>query len=178
MYQGADMKDDIGYSIVYYGSDVLASAAESVLTFTDDVAELANDMHRVMDRAKGIGLAAPQIGVPLRMVVINLTSVDEGPKITLVNPSIVWDSGDSTLYEEGCLSVPGIYRDVLRPSKVAVKAFSTEGKPFEFEAGGLFARVLQHEIDHLNGILFLDHLDDFVRKELTKELKKIRKMNK
>ncbi|HNX60754.1 MAG TPA: peptide deformylase [Spirochaetota bacterium] len=166
------------HGIVYYGSEILTRKAEDVNEFTPDIPELVTEMFTVLEQAKGIGLAAPQIGISKNIIVVDVSHYKDGPKVGLINPVIVWDSADEQVYEEGCLSVPGLFTEVIRPGKVKVQAYSPEGKRLEFSADGIFARVLQHEIDHLNGILFIDRIDDAVRKEFSKELKQIKKMNK
>jgi peptide deformylase len=166
------------HHIIYFGHETLARAASRVEDFTPDIPELVKEMFVMLDQAKGIGLAAPQINVDTRIIVIDLSHYEEGPRIAVVNPEIVWKSDEVITYEEGCLSVPGIYCEVSRSEKVSVKGFSPEGKAVQFKADGILARVLQHEIDHLDGILFVDRIDAGVRKEYTKELRQIKKMNK
>jgi len=171
------LNEIIPYQLVYYGSDVLRKVADEVTEIDQGVADLVENMFHVMKRERGIGLAAPQVGISQRIIAVNL-EVYKGPALSLINPEIIGDSGDETVYEEGCLSVPGIMRDVVRPGEISVKGLTLEGKEVQIDAEGLLARVLQHEIDHINGILFIDHLEDYVRKELTQELKKIKKLNK
>ena len=167
----------IDNKLVYFGHETLRKIASPVESFTPEIAEIASHMHEVMRKSRGIGLAAPQIDLSLRIVTIDLTHAD-GPALTLINPVILADSGDEYIFEEGCLSIPGVFRDVVRPESVTVRAYGLDGKTFELDADGMFARVLQHEIDHLDGILFIDRIDEHVRIELTKELKKIKKMNR
>jgi peptide deformylase len=163
--------------LVYYGNDTLRMKAAPVEEFTSEIAEIAAHMHEVMHKAKGLGLAAPQIDLSLRIVTIDLSHSD-GPVMTLINPVILADSGDEYIFEEGCLSIPGIFRDVVRPEAVTVRAFGIDGKKIEFDADGLLSRVLQHEIDHLDGVLFIDRIDGHEVTALSKELKKIKKMNR
>ena len=162
--------------LIYYGSETLRKKALPVESVTPEIGEIAAHMHQVMRKAKGIGLAAPQIGLSLRIVTIDLTHAD-GPSLTLVNPVITAESEDDVVFEEGCLSIPGIFRDVVRPEAVTVRASGPDGKIFELEADGMLARVLQHEIDHLDGVLFIDRIEEHVLRELSKELKKIKKLN-
>jgi peptide deformylase len=115
--------------------------------------------------------------MPKRVITIDIRH-NKGPMFEIINPVITGESAEQISYEEGCLSVPGIMREVTRPAAIMVDALNPEGEEIRMEADGLLARVLQHEIDHLNGILFIDYLEDFVRKELTAELKNIKKMNK
>ena len=159
--------------LVYYGNETLRKKAAPVEFFTPEIEEIAAHMHQVMRKARGIGLAAPQIDLSLRIVTIDLSHAD-GPALTLVNPVIVADSGEDVIFEEGCLSLPGLFRDVVRPDGVTVRAFGTDGRKFELEADSMLARVLQHEIDHLDGVLFIDRIEEHVLKELSKELKRIK----
>jgi peptide deformylase len=115
---------------------------------------LLDDMVETMHAAPGIGLAAPQVGKSLRVIVIDV----EDSAYQLINPEVVKSEGSATI-EEGCLSLPGYYGDVVRPEKVTVKAVSRTGKPLRISASGMLARVLQHEIDHLNGVMFVDRLE-------------------
>ncbi len=169
--------DIMPYRLAFYGSDVLRKKAESVLSIDQGVVDLIESMFHVMHRERGIGLAAPQISVSQRIIAINL-EVYKGPALSLINPEILGTSDDEVPFEEGCLSIPGIMKDVLRPGKISVSGITPDGKETQIDADGLLARVLQHEIDHLNGILFVDHLEDFIRRELTPELKKIKKLNR
>jgi len=167
----------MSYHIVYYGNETLRQVAEEVSNIDQEVIDLIDVMFNIMYKERGMGLAAPQVDVSRRILGIDLESY-KGPVMALVNPQIVETSDDLVAYEEGCLSVPGIMRDIDRPSKILVKGITPDEKEVEFEADGLLARVLQHEIDHLNGTLFIDHLESFERNELRKNLKKIKKMNK
>ena len=131
------------------------------------VRQLVDDMFETMDASRGVGLAANQIGVTQRVAVIDA----EGQRFAMINPRLVEVEGKATA-EEGCLSIPDIFADVTRPERVVLEALDAEGKPFRFEAGGLVARAVQHEIDHLDGILFLDHLGPVKRKMLLSRWKK------
>lgn len=164
-------------NLVYYGNDTLHGIAEEVKNIDQKTIDLIDTMFNIMYRSKGIGLAAPQVEVGKRIIVIDIEDVDGTKPFALINP-VIGDTSRKTIpYEEGCLSLPGIHMDVVRPSEILVRGVMADGKEIEVEAGGMLARVLQHEIDHLNGILFIDHLEDYVKKELTSALKKIRKMN-
>jgi peptide deformylase len=165
------------HKLIYYGHDTLTEVAKEVETFDSSLVELTNEMLHLMKRANGVGLAAPQINISRRIIVVDLSHNESGPKIAIINPQIISESKKLVSYEEGCLSVPGIYEEIMRPADVKVKGYSPDGKKLEFKADAFFARVIQHEIDHLDGILFIDRLEEFIRKEYTKELKKIRKMN-
>ncbi len=135
------------------GSPVLRQRSAEVNGVDDEVRRLIDDMFETMDAARGVGLAANQVGVARRVAVIDA----EGQRFAMVNPVIVESSGKDTA-EEGCLSIPDIYGDVTRPERVVLEALDCDGNPFRLEAGGLVARAIQHELDHLDGILFLDHL--------------------
>lgn len=169
--------DVMSHELVYYGNSTLKCVAEEIKNIDGKVAELAASMLEVMHRACGVGLAAPQVDVSQRLIVFDYENYN-GPVKALVNPCIREFSASKVPYDEGCLSIPGISREIVRPSGLLVSGVTLDGKEVEFEAYGLTARILQHEIDHLNGIVFIDYLEDYVRKELIPQLKKIKKMNK
>jgi peptide deformylase len=141
------------------GDPVLREDTTPVNEITDELRALARDMFETMHLAKGIGLAAPQIGRTERLAVVD---VDDNP-LVIINPEVVHTEGKDK-GEEGCLSIPDVYGDVERPSKVRVRATDLDGQEFEVEADGLFARCLQHEIDHLHGKLFIDYLSVLKRR--------------
>jgi peptide deformylase len=143
------------------GSPVLRQRSAEVPALDDDVRRLIEDMFETMDAAKGVGLAANQVGVARRVAVVD---ADED-RFVMVNPRIVEAEGRAVA-EEGCLSIPEIYADVTRPERVVVEALDAAGMPYRKEATGLKARAIQHEIDHLDGILFLDHLSLIKRQML------------
>ncbi len=136
-----------------FGQPVLRQRSAEIRTVDDAVRRLIDDLFETMDAARGIGLAANQVGVARRVAVIDA----EGRRFAMVDPVIVSAEGRSVA-EEGCLSIPEIYGDVSRPERVVLEALDREGHPFRLEAEGLVARAVQHEIDHLDGILFVDHL--------------------
>jgi peptide deformylase len=140
---------------------------------TDEHRRLMDDMLDTMYDAPGIGLAAIQIGVPLRIIVMDLAGKDEprAPQF-FVNPEIVWFSDDKKPWEEGCLSVPEIYDNVERPARVRLRYLNYEGQMVEEDAEGLFAVCIQHEMDHLNGIVFIDHLSRLKRDSAIRKVKK------
>ena len=140
------------------------------------VRKLADDMFETMYEAPGIGLAAIQIGEPVRLVTMDLAKKDDekAPQV-FINPEITWSSDDINVHEEGCLSIPEYYEEVERPAKVRVKYLDLDGKLQEVEADGLLATCLQHEIDHLNGVLFIDHLSKLKRDRVIKKYTKIAK---
>jgi len=151
---------------------------------TDDLRKLMDDMLDTMYDARGIGLAAPQVGVLQRVIVIDVEQGERedregerGNPICLVNPEIIWTSEALNTYEEGCLSIPGQYAPVDRPEKVRIKYLDYNGREQELEADGLLATCIQHEIDHLDGILFTDHLSKLKRDMLMRKLKKFTKDN-
>lgn len=158
-----------------YGDPVLETPAEPVTEFNGELRQLAEDMFETMYANKGIGLAAPQVGVSKRLAVIDASAgEDPSAKLILVNPVILVKEGVQ-IGEEGCLSIPGFREDVKRAYRVRVRAQDLEGSFFETEGEELLARVIQHEIDHLDGILFLQHLS-LLKRDLIK--RKIRKLVK
>lgn len=163
--------------LVFYGKEILSQVAQPVENIDDDVISLIDEMFKIMYKEKGVGLAAPQVDLARRIVVID-TGENKGEKIAIINPVITGASDRFVPYEEGCLSLPGINADVVRPDAVLVKGISPRGKEMEIEAKGFLARVFQHEIDHLEGILFIDRVEKYIRDELRSDLKKIKKLNK
>ncbi len=159
------------------GSPVLRQKAAPVARVDDEVRRLVDDLFETMRAAKGVGLAANQIGVARRVAVVDVGE-DDPPPLVLVNPVIVERSDEHETAEEGCLSIPDIFGDVERPARVVVEARDREGHPFRAEAQGYKARAIQHEIDHLDGILFLDHLSAVKRGLLLAKWKKARKGTK
>lgn len=160
--------------IVTYGDPVLTRRAEPVVEIDDEIRRLAHDMVLTMHAAPGIGLAAPQVGVSRRLIVVDL-SVGERPDELhiLINPEIVDKEGE-TYIEEGCLSVPGIEEKVRRPSKVKVRGLDLEGREKSVGAEGTLARAFCHEIDHINGRLFIENLTPLKKALVKKKLKKLR----
>lgn len=162
--------------IVKYGQAVLEKPAKPVTEFgSPKLKELIADMFETMYAAKGVGLAAPQIGVSQRVSVID-TSVgeDEAQRIVIINPEISFREGSQT-GEEGCLSIPGFREPVTRSNKVVVKAVNEKGEPVQFEGEELLARAFEHEIDHLDGILFITHLSALKRDMIRRKIKKLQK---
>lgn len=160
------------------GSEVLRQPGEEVETFDEDLRALVKDMFQTMYHAEGIGLAGPQIGVSRRLFVIDVPPEQledddaEGLQAAIVNPEVVEADEETEKGPEGCLSIPGLEGVVERPRSVVVEGLDPEGEPLRIEASGLVARALQHEIDHLDGVLFLDHLSPLKRKMLLKKWKK------
>jgi peptide deformylase len=162
--------------IFKYGEAVLEQRAQPVAEFnTPELKELVADMFETMYAAKGVGLAAPQIGVSQRISIID-TSVgeDETKKIVIINPEIASREGSQT-DEEGCLSIPGFREPVTRSQRVTVKAVNEKGEPIELEGEELLARAFEHEIDHLNGVLFISHLSALKRDIIRRKIKKLQK---
>lgn len=143
------------------GSPVLRQHSTEVKTVDDEVRRLVEDLFETMDAAKGVGLAANQVGVPRRVAVVDA----DGDRFAMIDPVIVQAEGRATA-EEGCLSIPDIYGDITRPETVVLEALDQDGARYRKEASGLKARAIQHEIDHLDGILFLDHLSVLKRQML------------
>jgi len=142
----------------------------------DSVRKLLDDMVDTMHEAPGIGLAAIQIAEALRLVVVDLAKKDEPPQpLQFINPEIVWSADDRSIYEEGCLSIPEYYEEVERPTSVRTRFVDRDGKQQEIVAEGLLATVLQHEIDHLDGVLFIDHISKLKRDRVTKKFAKMAK---
>jgi peptide deformylase len=147
--------------------------SEPIGEVTDDIRVLASDMLDTMYDAPGIGLAAIQIGVPKRLVVIDLgKSEEERHPVVLVDPEILSVSEEKRVHEEGCLSIPEYYEEVERPDRITLRYRDLDGKEIETEADGLFATCVQHEIDHLNGVLFIDYLSRLKRERVIKKFQK------
>lgn len=163
------------HPIVKYGAAVLEKPTKRVEKFDAELATVVQDMFESMYAANGVGLAAPQIGLSLRLSVVDV-SVGKNPdaKLVLANPEIVHIEGEQR-EEEGCLSVPGFRGYVLRPMYVTVRAQDAEGKEFEMRGEGLLARAFCHELDHLNGILFLAHLSMLKRDMIRRKIRKLQK---
>jgi peptide deformylase len=156
------------------GSPVLRQRAEPVARVDDDVRRLVEDLFDTMYASKGVGLAANQVGLALRVAVVDV-GTDAPEPLVLVNPVIVERGAVTDLSEEGCLSIPEIFGDVERPVSVVVEALDRDGASFRVEAAGYQARAIQHEIDHLDGVLFLDHLSAVKRGLLLAKWKRLRK---
>ncbi|MBK3775661.1 peptide deformylase [Azospirillum sp. YIM DDC1] len=155
---------------------VLKQKAKPVEKVDARIAKLMDDMVETMYAAKGIGLAAPQIGILERVIVVDVHDKDEKPNpIRLANPEIVWKSDETSVCEEGCLSVPDQYAEVTRPASVRVRYLDETNETREIEADGMLATCIQHEIDHLNGVLFVDYLSMLKRNMI---LRKVQKMQR
>jgi len=153
---------------------VLKQRSETVEAVDDELRALMDDMLETMYDAPGIGLAAIQVGVPKRVIVMDLAREGEEPQPRyFVNPEILWASEETAPYEEGCLSVPEIFDEVERPARVKLRYLNYQGEQVEEDAEGLFAVCIQHEMDHLNGVLFIDHLSRLKREQAVKKVKKL-----
>lgn len=164
-------------SILIHPDPRLKKRCDPVTDFDKALAQLADDMLETMYDAPGVGLAAPQIGVMNRMLVMDCVK-DEGAAaepLALINPEVVWESEERNVYEEGCLSIPGHYADVERPKMVRVKWQDVEGKSHEREFDELWATCVQHEIDHLDGTLFIDYLKPLKRQMITRKMQKFKR---
>jgi peptide deformylase len=153
---------------------ILRTVSKPVERVDAPLQKLADDMLATMYDAPGIGLAAIQVGEPLRMLVIDLAKEDETPApLVFINPQVLGSSDERSVYEEGCLSIPDYYAEVERPATVRVSYLDRDGKTKEIEADGLLATCLQHEIDHLDGVLFIDHISKLKRDMVVKKFKKL-----
>jgi peptide deformylase len=164
------------YKIVKYGDPVLEQVCEPVTNFgTPELDKLVADMFDTMYAYKGVGLAAPQIGLKKRLTVIDISAGDDKEqRMVFINPEIVSREG-SQVGEEGCLSIPGFREDVTRAKKALVRAQNTKGEFFEIAAEDLLARAAQHELDHLNGVLFINHLSPLKRDMIRRKIRKLQK---
>ncbi len=159
--------------VVTYGSPPLKQRAREIEKIDDAVRKLADEMFETLDASRGIGLAAPQIGVSLRLIVLSIPLEDETRwKCAIVNPELVAKKGKAAS-EEGCLSIPGIYEEISRAAEVEVRGLNLDGEEITVEGTGLLARALQHEIDHLEGVLIVDRLSSAKRHVLQKKLREL-----
>src|SRR5262245_30369408 len=150
--------------------------SEAVKTVDKSLRALIDEMFETMYAAPGIGLAAIQVGVPKRVVTMDLAKKEETKQpVVYINPELLWASDERATYEEGCLSIPEYYEEVERPGQVRVRYTDLDGQVQEIEANGLLATCLQHEIDHLNGVLFIDHLSKLKRDRIVKKFSKAAK---
>lgn len=155
--------------VMILGNEVLREKAVPVEEVNDDIRALLTEMFETMRESDGIGLAAPQVGKSLRLFVVR---ADDGINRTFINPQIIQTSPEQTSYEEGCLSIPKYYADVIRPEKITVQARNENGRRFTLEADGLLARVIQHEYDHLEGVLFIDRIDPAKKAKVEEKFRK------
>jgi peptide deformylase len=167
----------MSHSLVYYGHETLHKPAKDVKNINQEIIDLVDIMFDIMYKNSGVGLAGPQINEPKKIITLDIKSSKFG-RMCIINPEIVLKSDKLVPYEEGCLSFPGLVSEIIRPSKITIKGFTPDEKEILLEADGLLARVLQHEIDHVNGIVFIDYLEEHIRKQIRPELKLIKKLNK
>ncbi len=179
--------------IVKYGSPVLRKKGERIESVTPEIRKLITDMFETMEENHGVGLAAQQVGVAKLLTVIDVRTVTDRPStlelngqpadvaeimpLVLINPEVT-PVGERVMGSEGCLSFPEIYAEISRPESVDVKALDAKGKPIAFRCGGLLARAVQHETDHLNGLLFIDRMDKKTKQELQDELDELQAATK
>ncbi|UII28593.1 peptide deformylase [Fulvivirga maritima] len=167
------------YPIVVYGDPVLKKKAEDIKQGEIDVKTLSEDMFETMNAASGIGIAAPQIGKSIRMFVVDGTPIEdedmEGFKKVFINPQMIEETGDEWPFEEGCLSIPNIREEVSRNAKIKIKYFDENWVEHEDEFDGMKARIIQHEYDHIEGILFTDYLSPLKKRMLKGKLQNITK---
>ena len=179
--------------IVKYGSPVLRKKGERIENVTPEIKKLITDMFETMEENHGVGLAAQQVGVPKQLTVIDVRAATDRPStleldgqpadvaaimpLVLINPEVT-PVGEPVKGSEGCLSFPEIYAEISRPESVEVRALDAKGKPIAFRCGGLLARAVQHETDHLNGLLFIDRMEKKVKQELQPELDELQAATK
>lgn len=162
--------------ILLHPDSRLEKPCAPIETFDASLRGLADDMLETMYHAPGIGLAAPQIGVLLRLIVMDCSAAEEDPApLIMVNPEITWQSEEMKSHNEGCLSIPDQFEEIERPAKVTVKYFDLDGQPQSQTLDGLWATCVQHEIDHLNGKLFIDYLSRIKRGMITRKMQKFKK---
>ena len=161
--------------VLTFGNECLRQKALPVKKIGPEYIKIAGELINALHEQKGIGLAGPQVGLLERIFVIH---VGEDEPRTFINPSIIETSQETYKYEEGCLSIPGMYADVVRPEKIKVQAWNEKGRPFTVEAEGLAARVILHECDHLDGILFIDRISERKKNSILAKIEKAREKQK
>ena len=162
-------------NIILHPDPRLKKVSKSIVEISDRVKQLASDMLETMYKASGVGLAAPQVGVMERLVVMDCSSEGEKNEIILINPQIVWQSEELEAFEEGCLSIPDIREEIIRSQSVRVKFTLLDGRQVVRDFDGLWAICIQHEIDHLDGKLFIDYLGPIKRSVITRKMVKLKK---
>ena len=153
--------------IITLGNELLRQKAEKIEKIDTELVKTAHQMLAMLNEKKGIGLAGPQLGLLKRIFVVHVEG--DIPRV-FINPSIIETSTETMKFEEGCLSVPGVWADVVRPKSVKIQAWNDRGRPFTLEAEGILARVILHEYDHLEGVLFIDRLSEAKRKRILSKL--------
>ena len=164
-------------NILIHPDPRLKKTTDPIVSVTDELRQLADDMLETMYHAPGIGLAAPQVAVMNRMIVMDCAKEDDATPepMVLINPEIVWSSEERNVYEEGCLSIPEQYAEVERPKEVEVEWMGLDGKPVRARFDGLWATCVQHEMDHLDGKLFIDYLKPLKRQMITRKMQKLKR---
>jgi peptide deformylase len=164
-------------TILIHPDPRLKKPCPAVAAVTDDLRRLADDMLETMYAAPGVGLAAPQVGVLTRLIVMDcIKDKDAAPRpMALINPAVVWQSDEMATYDEGCLSIPDVYNEIDRPAEVRVRWTSLDGTEQEEQFAGLWATCVQHEIDHLDGKLFIDYLGPLKRQMITRKMEKLKR---
>jgi len=155
--------------IVLYPNEVLRQKTVLVTEFDAALGLFAQEMIQTMIEGRGIGLAAPQVG---KLISVFTAQDEDGKPLIFINPEIIGTSLETVPYEEGCLSIPGMYEEVVRPEAVVIQAYNEKGRPFKRECDGLLARIVQHELDHLKGVMFIDYLSEMKRDRLLKQYQK------
>ena len=162
--------------IVKAPDPVLKARCKPVVKVNGAIQQLLDDMLETMYEVPGIGLAAPQVGLNIQVAVLDISNEkEENNPVCLINPEIIQTSEGKNTYEEGCLSLPDFYENVIRPKEVTVRFIDRDGKTKEIKADGLLATAIQHEIDHLKGVLFVDHISSLKRNIILRKLKKLKK---
>ncbi len=159
--------------LVFYPNDILRQTTAPVTEFTAELKETLEEMVVIMDRGRGVGLAGPQVGLALSVFIVRLK---EQKPVFFINPELTSTSHELSVYEEGCLSIPLVYAEIARPASISIQAYNLRGRPFRLDVEDFFARVVQHELDHLKGVLFTDHLSKPKRERLLDQYQKLRKM--
>lgn len=154
--------------VVIIGDEVLRQKCKPVEKVTDELINITEQMFTIMEKKDGVGLAAPQVGILERFFIVKS---DDNIRRVFINPQIIKTSKETGPYDEGCLSIPGEYESIIRPISVTVQALNEKGKPFTLEADGLLARIIQHEYDHLEGILYIDRGDQFTKFKIEQKFK-------
>lgn len=158
--------------IITLGNELLRRKAERVRDIDKELTKVAEELIDALHKGKGVGLAGPQVGLMKRIFAVHVEK--DIPRV-FINPSILETSLETVKYEEGCLSIPGVYADVIRPGAVRIQAWNENGRPFTLDAEGILARVILHEYDHLEGILFIDRLSELKRKRIVAKFEKMRR---
>jgi peptide deformylase len=157
--------------VITLGDELLRQKAKKIEKIDTETANIAKQMLEILEKDKGVGLAGPQIGLMKRIFVVHVEGDEER---VFINPSILETSHATAKFEEGCLSVPGVYANVVRSESIKIQAWNEKGRPFTIETNGLLARVILHEYDHLDGVLFIDHIPENIREKLIAKYEKAR----